>query len=67
MTCYRYIELNPVRTGIVTRPGDYPWSSYGANAHGRDDLLTNPHDVYEGLGRNAESSSVPTGTCFANK
>jgi REP element-mobilizing transposase RayT len=24
----RYLHLNPVRGGIVTRPGDYPWSSH---------------------------------------
>ena len=24
LTCYRYIELNPVRAGIAQRPGDYP-------------------------------------------
>jgi len=26
----RYIHLNPVRAGIVSRPGEYPWSSYRA-------------------------------------
>ncbi len=24
LTCYRYIELNPVRAGMVRHPGDYP-------------------------------------------
>lgn len=24
----RYIHLNPVRAGLVSRPGDYPYSSY---------------------------------------
>ena len=28
LTCMRYIELNPVRAGMVTHPADYPWSSY---------------------------------------
>jgi hypothetical protein len=28
----RYVELNPVRAGMVNRPGDWPWSSYGATA-----------------------------------
>ena len=27
LTCYRYIELNPVRAGMVMHPGDYAWSS----------------------------------------
>jgi putative transposase len=26
----RYIHLNPVRAGIVTKPEDYPWSGYRA-------------------------------------
>lgn len=26
----RYVELNPVRAGMVPHPGDWPWSSYGA-------------------------------------
>ena len=28
----RYIELNPVRAGIVPDPGDHPWSSYRSHA-----------------------------------
>jgi len=23
----RYVELNPVKAGVVSQPGDYPWSS----------------------------------------
>ena len=28
LACCRYIELNPVRAGIVKNPEEYPWSSY---------------------------------------
>lgn len=49
--CMRYIELNPVRAGIVSRPADYAWSSYRANAWGSRDSLVDPHDVYRQLGR----------------
>ena len=28
LACCRYIELNPVRAGMVRDPGDYSWSSY---------------------------------------
>jgi REP-associated tyrosine transposase len=57
LTCMRYIELNPVRAGIVQAPEDYPWSSYAANAFGgRDELLT-PHELYAALGADAESRS----------
>ena len=31
---YRYIELNPVKAGIVDEPGQYSWSSYACNAPG---------------------------------
>jgi len=34
LTVMRYIELNPVRAGMVEHPGDYPWSSYRRNAQG---------------------------------
>jgi putative transposase len=28
----RYIVLNPVKAGVVSDPGEWPWSSYGATA-----------------------------------
>lgn len=34
LTLMRYIELNPVRAGMVAHPRDYPWSSYGFNTQG---------------------------------
>ena len=30
LACSRYVELNPVRAGIVADPKDYRWSSYGS-------------------------------------
>ena len=30
--CCRYIELNPVRAGMASHPGDYRWSSYRQRA-----------------------------------
>ena len=50
LTCYRYIELNPVRAGIVTDPRDYRWSSYRANALGTRDPIVSPHAEYGALG-----------------
>lgn len=50
LTCSRYIELNPVRAGMVEQPENYPWSSYGANALGRAAKLWSPHEVYLRLG-----------------
>jgi REP-associated tyrosine transposase len=51
LACYRYIELNPVRAGMVSRPSEYPWSSYAANAMGHASLLIAPHEEYLALGR----------------
>jgi putative transposase len=51
LACYRYIELNPVRAGIVAAPGHYTWSSFRANAHGERSSLVTPHDEYRALGR----------------
>jgi putative transposase len=50
LACYRYIELNPVRAGMVADPGGYPWSSYRANALGQPDPLLVPHPLYLALG-----------------
>ncbi|WP_227470646.1 transposase [Massilia sp. YMA4] len=52
LVCQRYIELNPVRAGIVGRPEDYCWSSYLGNAGVRPDGLLTPHALYSGLGDN---------------
>ena len=48
--CMRYVELNPVRAGIVSTPEAYPWSSYPSNARGMPDRLIVPHALYELLG-----------------
>ena len=50
LVCQRYIELNPVRAGMVEHPGEYRWSSYRANAQGEEMELLTPHPVYMELG-----------------
>jgi putative transposase len=50
LTCYSYIELNPVRAGMVNDPGAYLWSSFGGNALGSPDPLIRPHPEYLSLG-----------------
>jgi putative transposase len=54
LTCYRYIEMNPVRAGMVVEPGHYPWSSYHANAFGKPDALLSIHPLYRALGTTEE-------------
>jgi putative transposase len=51
LTCMRYIEMNPVRAGMVAHPSDYRWSSHRANAKGVPDSLLTPHELYCRLGR----------------
>ncbi len=53
LTLYRYIELNPVRAGMVAAPGAYPWSSYRSNAMGKSIELLTPHACYFELGKTA--------------
>ena len=50
-TCMRYVELNPVRAGLVSNPADYRWSSYRANALGIKDPLVVPHPLYLEIGK----------------
>jgi putative transposase len=55
LTCYRYVELNPVRAGMVAAPGEYRWSSFGANALGRLDPLVTSHGQYLALGADPDT------------
>ena len=50
LACYRYIELNPVRAGMVDQPDDYPWTSYHKNALRETDRLVTEHPEYSNLG-----------------
>lgn len=53
-SCMRYIELNPVRAGMVNHPSEYPWSSYHYNALGVANTLITPRQEYERMGNTAE-------------
>lgn len=48
---YRYIELNPVRAGMVAHPHEYRWSSYAVNGGGEASDWLQQHSVYLALGR----------------
>jgi putative transposase len=54
LTCYRYIELNPVRAGLVEAPGNYPWTSYRHNAQDYPDALVTEHGLNQALGKSLE-------------
>lgn len=50
LTCQRYIELNPVRAGMVSDPAEYRFSSYCHNALRNCEPCLSPHPVYLALG-----------------
>lgn len=52
--CMRYIEVNPVRAGMVSDPAHYRWSSYRHNGLGQADERVTTHALYQGLGSNTE-------------
>ena len=58
LSCMRYIELNPVRAGIVERPEQYQWSSYAHHAFGKYDPLITEHPLYSGLGATADIRQI---------
>jgi len=67
LACYRYIELNPVRAGMVEEAGDYDWSSFHANALGEKDLLVSPHSIYQRLGQSKEEREIAYKALFAGE
>lgn len=50
LACMVYIDLNPVRAGLVEAPRDYRWSSHGHYVGARHDRLITPHPLYWELG-----------------
>jgi putative transposase len=50
LACMAYIDLNPVRAGMVAQPQDYPHSSYAHYAGLRSDPLVTPHSQFWTLG-----------------
>jgi putative transposase len=50
LACMVYIDLNPVRAGLVADPADYPWSSHLHYIGRRSDRLLTPHPLYWELG-----------------
>jgi putative transposase len=55
LQCGKYLELNPVRAGIVGLPEEYFFSSYKSYTEGVQDKLITLNPVYVGLGDNEET------------
>ena len=50
LECGRFVELNPIRAGLVHSLSDYAWSSYPVYAEGAANPLLSRHPLYEALG-----------------
>jgi putative transposase len=49
LSCYRYIEMNPVRARMIRDPLEYRWSSAEGNGGSFEDPLLTPHETYAAL------------------
>jgi putative transposase len=50
LACMVYMDLNPVRAGMVADPADYAWSSHQHYIGRKPDRLVTPHPLYWELG-----------------
>lgn len=66
LTCYRYIELNPVRAHMVEMPEEYCWSSYCINAWGEQGKWLTPHPAYLALGNDKNERCYAYRELFRN-
>ena len=55
LACVRYIELNPVRAGMVAEAADYPWSSYRQRIGLDATAWIEPDTAYLGLGHSEQA------------
>jgi len=53
IACHRYVELNPVRAGMVDEPAGYPWSSHAVNTGAGTDPMVKPHAEFLALSNRA--------------
>ena len=67
MVCYRYIELNPVRAGMVQHPSEYRWSSYRSNAQGERSTLLVAHPLFALIGKRIEEQRAGYSALFNHK
>lgn len=58
LACLRYVELNPVRAGMVDKPGDYPWSSYQPRISGKSSERLDDHPCYTALARSPDTRAI---------
>lgn len=67
LVCHRYIELNPVRAGMVRDPSLYAWSSHHCNAYNQPDQLVTAHPIFSQLGSNEAARAHAYRELFADQ
>jgi len=67
LTLYRYIELNPVRAGMVSDPAEYTWSSYQCNGLGKQTDMQTHHQLYLSLGTSSQTRQLAYRALFKSK
>jgi putative transposase len=67
LACQRYIELNPVRAGMVDDPVHYRWSSYRVHALGQANDWLAPHELYLALGKEPKPRQAAYRTLFRSE
>ena len=50
LACMAYIDLNPVRAGMVAQAADYLWSSHGHYIGRQNEAWLTPHPLYWDMG-----------------
>jgi len=65
LRCMTYIDLNPVRAGIVSRPEDYPWSACRFVLE-EDRARLSFHRLYRLLGKTPNKRNAAYGRLLAN-
>jgi putative transposase len=53
LNCHRYVEMNPVRSGLAAAPSAYRWSSHLGNVGSSDNKLLRLHCEYLALAEDA--------------
>ena len=61
LTCMAYLDLNPVRAGLVNEPAAYSWSSHAHYIGRSTDRLLTPHPLYWELGNTPFSREAAYG------
>lgn len=65
--CGKYIELNPVRAGLVKFPEEYRFSSFSHYGLGLEDKLIDDDPLYIDLGRTAVERQIVYRNIFLNE